>query len=364
MDLHDVHHGVHKRKPSEARRPRHRLRPRQDRRRGPQGPVRRAGAKQQPAVRRRPDAALPPHPEARLQPTPPGTRTTHVVNVGDLDAVRRRRRRSTWRRCEGRRLAKGRHATASGPRRRRPDQEADRQGRPLLRVGRREDRAGGRQGGRDRRPPKKPVRDQDEARPSRATPPQAEADREPLSPRPPDVTAGSRQDDRPMNRSSSRSLQESPNCGRRSSSRSVPGHLPHRLLRPAADGRPGASWPSSMSSAERRRWARCSASCRMFSGGNLSQATHLRPGHHAVHLGVDHLPAPRPASTRRWRSCRRKARAGRKKINEYTRYATVVICLRPGVHVRAVHHDARHDGPGWPIAGVSTTASTGLVMRR
>ena len=31
----------------------------------------------------------------------------------------------------------------------------------------------------------------------------------------------------------------------------------------------------------------------MFSGGNLSQSHDLRPGHHALHLGLDHLPAPR-----------------------------------------------------------------------
>ena len=34
-----------------------------------------------------------------------------------------------------------------------------------------------------------------------------------------------------------------------------------------------------------------------------------------------------PASGSRWKSCRRRAKRGRKKINEYTRYATVLLCL-------------------------------------
>ncbi len=53
----------------------------------------------------------------------------------------------------------------------------------------------------------------------------------------------------------------------------------------------------------------------------------LRPGHHALYLGLDYLPAAGQRLAAARSGCKKKARAGRKKINEYTRYATVLLCL-------------------------------------
>ena len=59
----------------------------------------------------------------------------------------------------------------------------------------------------------------------------------------------------------------------------------------------------------------------------------LRPGHHALHLRLDHLPAPRQRLSAAGTAAEgRRERA--KKINEYTRYATVVLCLVPELVLR------------------------------
>ena len=67
----------------------------------------------------------------------------------------------------------------------------------------------------------------------------------------------------------------------------------------------------------------------------------LRPGHHALHLGVDHLPAADHGRARRWRSSRRKARPAGKKIQEWTRYATVPLCIVQAVFWLSYMHERR-----------------------
>ena len=66
----------------------------------------------------------------------------------------------------------------------------------------------------------------------------------------------------------------------------------------------------------------------MFSGGNLSQP----PSSASASCRTSprrSFSSSSPPSIRRWRSCKRKDETGQKKINEYTRYATVVsACSR------------------------------------
>ena len=138
----------------------------------------------------------------------------------------------------------------------------------------------------------------------------------------------------------------------------VPGHLSHRLLNPAAVHRSAARWPRRMRGADGTGPVLGFVS--MFSGGNLSQRTHLRPGHHALHLGLDYLPAPGSVYPP-LEKLQKEGESGRKKINEYTRYATVVICLFQAWFWCAVHHAAAAaEGSGWAWPSRATTpASTG-----
>ena len=64
----------------------------------------------------------------------------------------------------------------------------------------------------------------------------------------------------------------------------------------------------------------------MLSASQLERCHDLRPGHHALHLGLDHLPAARQRLSAA-RAIAKRGRGGRKKINEYTRYATFFLCM-------------------------------------
>ena len=56
----------------------------------------------------------------------------------------------------------------------------------------------------------------------------------------------------------------------------------------------------------------------------------------------------------------KEGESGRKKINEYTRYATVVICFFQALHVRPVHHEAAAaERPGLGHAPTTTAGLTG-----
>ena len=72
-------------------------------------------------------------------------------------------------------------------------------------------------------------------------------------------------------------------------------------------------------------------------GGTRRHEHDLRPGHHAVHLGLDHLPAPRRASYPPLEELQKEGESGRKKINEYTRYATVSSASSRACFWVAVH---------------------------
>ena len=64
----------------------------------------------------------------------------------------------------------------------------------------------------------------------------------------------------------------------------------------------------------------------IFSASQLSQATIFGLGI-MPYISASIIFQLLAASIRPWKSCKRRARAGRKKINEYTRYATVFLCL-------------------------------------
>ena len=121
-----------------------------------------------------------------------------------------------------------------------------------------------------------------------------------------------------------------PSCGRRSSSRS-------------------ACWPSIASairfrcrSSIRRRctaffkpsraaWAICCEHVAMFSAGQLEPGHDLRPGHHALHLGLDYLSASgqRLDAARRAAEGRRK-RAARKSTNTRAMRRCCCACSKAG----------------------------------
>ena len=93
------------------------------------------------------------------------------------------------------------------------------------------------------------------------------------------------------------------------------GHLSRRLADSAADHRPGRRSTAVRQSARRlgrraaSRWP-CSAPAQLEPGHDL------RPGHHALHFGLDHLPAAGQRLAAARSSCRRKAkRAARKSTN-------------------------------------------------
>ena len=104
----------------------------------------------------------------------------------------------------------------------------------------------------------------------------------------------------------------------------------------------------------------------MFGGTSDRHEHDLRPGDHALHLRLDHLPAPRQRRPIA-RSDDEGGRERAEKINEYTRYATVALCAIqsafwvqymmspqhaawcvprvPGLLARVglrLHHDGRH----------------------
>ena len=61
-------------------------------------------------------------------------------------------------------------------------------------------------------------------------------------------------------------------------------------------------------------------------GGGLSRATVFALGHHALHLGLHHLPAGRRRSSPSIEKMQ-KDEEGKKKITQWTRYLTVFIAL-------------------------------------
>ena len=110
-----------------------------------------------------------------------------------------------------------------------------------------------------------------------------------------------------------------------------------------------------MASAQAARSARCSASCRMFSGGNLSQR-------HASSAWASCRTSRRrssssssPAVYPPLEKLQKEGESGRKKINEYTRYATVPICMFQAFIVRAVHHEVAEPKAAWGWRSPATT---------
>jgi preprotein translocase subunit SecY len=92
----------------------------------------------------------------------------------------------------------------------------------------------------------------------------------------------------------------------------------------------------------------------MFSGGNLSQATIFGLGimpYISASIIFQLLAAVYPPLEK----LQKEGESGRKKINEYTRYATVVICLfQAFVYVQFVMRPGGQGGQGWSLTGYDT----------
>ena len=63
----------------------------------------------------------------------------------------------------------------------------------------------------------------------------------------------------------------------------------------------------------------------MFAGGARRAHGDLRAQHHALHLGLDHHAADDARSRRSSRRLKKEGEQGRKQINQYTRYLTVIL---------------------------------------
>jgi preprotein translocase subunit SecY len=64
----------------------------------------------------------------------------------------------------------------------------------------------------------------------------------------------------------------------------------------------------------------------MFTGGAVGRMGDLRARDHALHLGLDHRAADDGDGTGRWLAqLKKEGEAGRKKLNQYTRYGTVFL---------------------------------------
>ena len=107
----------------------------------------------------------------------------------------------------------------------------------------------------------------------------------------------------------------------------VPGRLSRRLVDSAADHRSGSRWLH-LTSAEH-----AASGVLVPAGGHVQRHASSTRSRSSAWASCP-IFRPRlssscwPASGRRWSGCRKKAKAGRKKINEYTRYATVVLVHR------------------------------------
>jgi hypothetical protein len=84
---------------------------------------------------------------------------------------------------------------------------------------------------------------------------------------------------------------------------------------------------------------------------------HLRPERDAVHLGLDHRATADGTVYPPWEKLRKEGgEAGRKTLNQYTRYLTVVPGLRPGLR-----HRLR---PGPQLSGLVDRTSRRHVLHR
>ena len=137
----------------------------------------------------------------------------------------------------------------------------------------------------------------------------------------------------------------SPNCGTRCCSpcscwRSTASASTCRFrasTRTAFEGRWPRSRPRAATTAAAGRLANYVS---LFSGGNLSQSTIFGLGI-MPYISSSIIFQLLGRSCRRWKSCRRKGETGRKKIQEWTRYATVPLCIVQAVILAQLHAQHR-----------------------
>jgi len=82
---------------------------------------------------------------------------------------------------------------------------------------------------------------------------------------------------------------------------------------------------------------------------------HLRIGHYALHLRVDHFPTPRQRLSAPGEAAKRR-RSWPQEINEYTRYATVADLRYSSYRLCELHMGAR--GSGYALAGISDSSAS------
>src|SRR5262249_54858389 len=88
----------------------------------------------------------------------------------------------------------------------------------------------------------------------------------------------------------------------------------------------------------------------MFSGGNLSQATIFGLGI-IPSISASIISQPLAAVYPPLEKLQKEGESGRKKINEYTRYATVGICLiQAFLYVSTIMKPTSAQGLGWALA--------------
>ena len=90
-------------------------------------------------------------------------------------------------------------------------------------------------------------------------------------------------------------------------------------------------------------WASCFQQVAVFSASQLEPGHHLRPGDHALHLGLDYLPAAGQRLGAAGTSCRRKARAAARRSTNTRATPPSCLCLGQSWFYRGI---SGRPGPG------------------
>ena len=131
----------------------------------------------------------------------------------------------------------------------------------------------------------------------------------------------------------------------------VPGHLPHRLPRSRCRSSTRRRWTSRVR--RRRPLGSVLGFVSMFCGGNLSQ-THASSAWASCRTSRPRSSSSSwPASIRRWRSCKRKARAAARKSTNTPATPPSSSASFQAWYVRQLHHAAAGGRAGWawPMPG-------------
>ena len=393
MQLHDVHQGITPPQEAKADRPRNRLRARQDLEQGAQGPLLAPGVQAQPDLRGGPDAAGPPRPQARVRQRRVQEELRHRQPRRPRGNGSRPARSSTKRPCARKGWSRATRSTASRswatarcPSRWKctPPSSAPRPPSKIAAAGGKtvvvpyRPHAVLRSSGENARalPAIEPLRSDWRARGrpilcERRGIARRDRGRAGHANRARGRVAGAMRRSRGGFRpwiSCSRSSR-CPSCRRKILFTCLlPGHLPDRLLRAAADRQPGAV--EELGGADRavNTAGKLFGTVAMFGGTSIGMSTIFGLGimpYISASIIFQLLASVVPSLE----AMMKEGESGRKRINEYTRYATVVLCaiqsafwvqymMSPQMNVvlprlprllarlgLRLHHDGRHDLP-------------------